>query len=349
MAQKKAHEVDTWLARPDEKVRVVLIYGPDRGLVSERARAFASKTGLSLDDPFSVVRLDAGAVEQDPGKLIDEARMVAMFASQRLIWVRNAGAQKGLADAVKLLVAEPPEDAVILIEAGDLKKGTSLRSAVETGTPSIALPCYGDDGRGIDRLIDDELGKAGLSITLEARQALKSTLGGDRLASRGEIEKLVLYCHGRGRIDVEDAKASTGDVSALSVDDAVDAVLDGDPAGLDNAFTRMASTGTAPAVLLGAVMRQFNALQLMRDALDNGGASASSVVAAARPPVFFSRRKTIERALVAWSEQASVRALQRLRSAILQTRRKPEIAVPAARQALLALAIESARNHRSRR
>ncbi len=42
MAQKKAFEVDAWLARPDPKVAVVLLYGPDRGLVAERARAFAS-------------------------------------------------------------------------------------------------------------------------------------------------------------------------------------------------------------------------------------------------------------------------------------------------------------------
>ncbi|RWB96656.1 MAG: DNA polymerase III subunit delta, partial [Mesorhizobium sp.] len=58
MAQKKGYEVDSWLARPDPRISVVLLYGPDRGLVAERAKAFAGKTGLSLDDPFSVVRLD---------------------------------------------------------------------------------------------------------------------------------------------------------------------------------------------------------------------------------------------------------------------------------------------------
>lgn len=62
MTQKKAHEVDRWLASPDPTILIVLIYGPDRGLVSERARRYAEKTGLSLDDPFSVVRLDAGEV-----------------------------------------------------------------------------------------------------------------------------------------------------------------------------------------------------------------------------------------------------------------------------------------------
>ncbi|TIT16601.1 MAG: DNA polymerase III subunit delta, partial [Mesorhizobium sp.] len=39
MAQKKGYEVDSWLARPDAAMSIVLLYGPDRGLVAERARA----------------------------------------------------------------------------------------------------------------------------------------------------------------------------------------------------------------------------------------------------------------------------------------------------------------------
>ena len=100
MAQKKAHEVDGWLARPDAAIKIVLLYGPDRGLVSERAKLFAGKTGLPPDDPFSVVRLDASEVEQQPGRLIDEARTVPMFSDRRLVWVRNAGTGKALSEDV---------------------------------------------------------------------------------------------------------------------------------------------------------------------------------------------------------------------------------------------------------
>ncbi|TIR75123.1 MAG: DNA polymerase III subunit delta, partial [Mesorhizobium sp.] len=38
MAQKKGYEVDSWLARPDPAMAIVLLYGPDRGLVAERAK-----------------------------------------------------------------------------------------------------------------------------------------------------------------------------------------------------------------------------------------------------------------------------------------------------------------------
>lgn len=343
MAQKKAHEVDAWLRRPDPDIRIVLVYGPDRGLVSERARTFIAQSGVKADDPFSTVLLDAGEVEAAPGRLIDEAGTVPMFADRRLIWIRGAAAQKQLAEEIKALAAQPPADAVIVIEAGDLKKGAPLRSAVEGAAAAMALPCYADDGRGIDAVIDETLTREGLSIGLDARQALRANLGGDRLATRAELEKLALYCHGKREVAIEDVKALGGDVSGFGVDDAVDAVLAGNPGAFDTAFSRLIAAGSHPFLVLAAAMRQFQLLRLMRGEMDAAGKPAGAVVASARPPVFFTRRKLVETALQRWNADSLSRALERLQAAVLATRQRPDLAVETARQALIALVVESMR------
>ncbi|MBN9076218.1 MAG: DNA polymerase III subunit delta [Rhizobiales bacterium 65-79] len=343
MAQKKASEVDRWLARPEPAFRLVLIYGPDRGLVSERARAFAAKTGLPLDDPFAVVRLDANELDQQPGRLENEARTVPMFADWRLIWISNAGAQKALAADVKRIADEPPPDAVILIEAGELKKNAALRTAVEGAAAAMALPCYADDAKAVDLLIDEEMSKAGMAIGLDARHALKASLGGDRLASRGEIAKLLLYCLGKEQVELEDVLATTGDVSASSNDEAVDAVLLGQAAGLDLALSRHAAAGGHPFQLLAAAIRQFQSLQAMRETMERKGQSAAAAVASARPPVFFARKRAVEGALERFDGKAMARALDRLRDAVLQTRRRPDLAGSVTGRILLALALEGRR------
>jgi DNA polymerase-3 subunit delta len=346
MAQKKAFEVDKWLTRPDPAFRLVLIYGPDRGLVSERARAFAAGTGLPLDDPFAVVRLEANELDQQPGRLEDEARTVPMFAANRLNWVANAGAQKNLAADAKRLADNPPADAIILIEAGELKKNAALRTAVEGASAGMALPCYADDAKAIDLLIDEEMSRAGMTIGLEARQLLKASLGGDRLASRGEIAKLVLYCLDKGRVELEDVLASTGDVSASSNDEAVDAVLLGKPAELDLALSRHAAAGGQPFQMLASAMRQFQSLQAMREAIEGKGQSAAAALASARPPVFFGRRKAVEVALERFDGKAVASALDRLRDAVLQTRRRSDLAKAVVERTLLALTLEGRRSRR---
>lgn len=346
MAQKKAHEVDGWLRKPDPAIRIVLIYGPDRGLVAERSRLFVKRTGLEADDPFSSVRLDAFEIEATPGRLLDEAATVPMFSDRRLIWVKGATTQKHLAEELKALVATPPRDSIILVEGGDLKKGAALRSVIENGAAAMALPCYADEGRSIDAVIDEILGREGLSIGSEARQALRANLGGDRLASRSEIEKLALYCRGNAEVKVEDVRTMIGDVSSLATDDVINAVLSGDGRTFDVSFTRLISAGNHPFVIAAAAMRQFHQLQLMRDAMDIGGKPASAVVASARPPVFFARRRLVEAALQRWSAASIERALERLHATILLTRRRPDLAAATTRQALMALLIESARRGR---
>ncbi len=116
----------------------------------------------------------------------------------------------------------------------------------------MALPCYGDEDRDIDSVIDDELGKTGIGIAMEARGALRRNLGGDRLATRGEIAKLALYAHGKREIELEDVLAMTGDVSGISVDDAVDAMLDGKVDDFDQAFTRQSLGGSQAYLVLAA-------------------------------------------------------------------------------------------------
>jgi len=344
MAQKKAHEVDGWLSRPETSKSIVLFYVPDHGLVSERASRFVQQTGLPLDDPFTVVRLDAGEADEG-GKLSSEANTVSMFAEKRLLWVRNAQAQKGLAEEIKALCATPPVATIIVVEAGDLKKGAPLRSAVETAERAIALPCYADAERDIDALIDEMLTNAGLPLSLEARTALRRNLGGDRLATRAELEKLALFARGKSRIELSDIQELTGDVAELSLDDAVDAVLEGKLDTFDRLFQRYARAGSPVFLLANAMMRQLQTLRVLRGDLDLGRRSASEIIAGARPPIFFSRRRTIEAALRKWSVPSIDRALERLQHAVLETRRRPDLAEAIVNRALTAIAAESKRSN----
>jgi DNA polymerase-3 subunit delta len=349
MAQRKAHEVDSWLAKPDPAAVCVLIYGPDRGLVSERASAFAKSTGLPLDDPFSVIKYDGSAVDSDPGRLIDEAHMVPMFGGQRLLWVRNSGTSKGFVEAMKQLLAKPPADAILLLEAGDLKKGAPLRDAFETAFCGMALPCFQDEDRAVEQVLDQELKKAGKTISQEARRTLRPRLGGDRLATRGEIDKLILYVGDASEITLVDVEASSGDTSSVSSDDAIDAAIAGNLAELDLHLRRAFSAGTHSQVLLGGAMRQFQALHQMRRQVDLAGVAPSAAVAGARPPIFFSRRKAVETALGRWRMASISMVLSRLSDALLQTRRQPDLSQPIIRQTLMAIASESARGGRRSR
>ncbi|WP_336278648.1 DNA polymerase III subunit delta [Bartonella sp. CB175] len=343
MAQKKAHEVDHFLTRFSRSFPVVLIYGPDRGLVCERVQRFIKLMQIATHDPFSTVRLDAAEIDKDPARLDNEARTLSLFGGDRLIWISNGANQKNFLTALKSLIKEPVDTSIILIEAGDLKKGTGLRNVVEKAPIAMALPCFADDIRSLDTLINETLSDFNITISSDARKWLLHNLGGDHLVSRRELEKLCLYVLGKTHISLEDVKTVVSDVSALSQDEVIDAILLGDVASFEAHFSRHAEMQSSHFFILNTAQRHFQQLQLLRYQVDVEGKSAFTVVSQAQPPIFFQRKKIVERALGYWGVEQISYAMERIQRAVLDSRKNPLLGEAIIRQALLGLAIVARR------
>ena len=73
MVAVKATDVDAFVARPDPARRVVLVFGPDAGLVGERVHALLAASVDDINDPFALARLDGEEITADPSRLTDEA------------------------------------------------------------------------------------------------------------------------------------------------------------------------------------------------------------------------------------------------------------------------------------
>lgn len=333
MTAIKANDVDGALRRLGPPIVAVLLYGPDTGLVAERAKAAAERAVDDPADPFQLIRLDGDTVAGDPARLADEAGTIGLFGSRRAIWVR--GASRNLAPAVAPVLDMPVGDTLVVIEAGDLAKSAPLRTLCERSPKALALPCYGDADKALETIVDEALRAAKLSIAKDARAALIASLGGDRLATRGEIAKLALYVHGKGEVTIEDVDAIMSDVSSLAMDAVVDAAFGGDRARLDQSYRRLAAEGAAPSVILGAALRHAMSLLAAKEEV----AAGRSAEEALRPlRLNFRRVGAVQKQLARWSGPNLARAVARLQGAVLESRRRADVAEAVAAHALFAIA-----------
>lgn len=346
MVDIKSHEFEGFLAKSARHYRMFVVYGPDRGLVAERAGAIAGTTGVDLHDGFALIRLDVSDIQSDPGRLVDEVNAFGLFGGEKLIWVRGAANEKQLVDGLSHLAANPPEGSYLLIEAGDLKKGSALRKVAE-GERSIAcIACYQDDARALNGLIDIELSTANLRITPAARELLVESIGGDRIASRNEIQKLVLYCMKDDLIDERHVLEIVGDASAVSTDEVVDAVLSGDPDGFLHAIQKVIASKTAVFLVLQGTMKQIQLLETMRLDMEERQQQAAQVMQTLGRGIHFKRKPIIEKALRNWNSADLARESARLNAAILQSRQNAPLEDNLAIQTLLAATLQSARRNR---
>jgi DNA polymerase-3 subunit delta len=336
MVALKSRDADAFLARPDEARPVVLIYGPDAGLVRERIDALVKLSVDNPDDPFSFIRIEGDDLAANPQRLIEEASTIPLFGGRRAILVRSGS--RNIVPAVEPLFSTEITDCRILIEAGDLKRNAPLRTVCERAKGAAVIACYADDERSLGRLLDDELRAAKLTIAPDARAALLPLLGGDRRATRSEIQKLILYVLGRDRVTLDDVLRIITDASAEALDSIVDSAFAGRPADVEAEFAKARAAGTHPGVILSASLRQLYQLHKLR-LLADGGQSITSVIESSRPPIHFSRKEAIETALKNWTAERLLLAMQQLARAVLDSRRQQILAETIAHRTLMSLAM----------
>jgi DNA polymerase III subunit delta len=339
MVAIKAADADAFVARPDPARPVVLVFGPDAGLVSERVNAIITGSVDDPNDPFALARLEGEDISAEPSRLVEEAQTMPLFGGRRAVWVKAGN--RNIAPAVEALLGAPLAECRVVIEAGDLRRNAPLRALCERAKNAAALPCYADSEKDRARLIDDEMRAAGLTLTPEARSLLIPLLGGDRAASRNEIRKLTLYAHGLGRVGIEDVTAVVSDASALALEDIVDAAFAGRPAELEAQLAKARTAGSPAGSILFNAQRQVAQLHKWRTAIESG---APFSIDAVQPPVHFRRKTLVEAALKAWNAARLAVTMSELADAVLESRRKPALADTIAERALLAIAANGRRS-----
>jgi len=263
-------QVDAFLKKPDPRIRGVVVYGNDDGLVAERAAQLARTVCEDLKDPFRVVDIAGDALKADPARLADEFGAMSLMGGRRVIRVRPAGEES--ATALENLVAASAGDALIVLEGGNLTPRSGLRALAETEDCLAALACYADNEEDLERLVEGAARAGGFTVEEDALAWIVERLGGDRGQSRSEIDKLLLYKtdDASKAITLADATAVMGDTSAMEIEDVVGATFDGDLKTLDRALDRVFAEGGNPVQLIRALQRHADQLHLVSGHIDRG-------------------------------------------------------------------------------
>lgn len=332
--------VSGYIAKPDPKLRAILVYGPDAGLVRERADALLKSAVDDPEDPFSLVKLDGDELSAEPSRLVDEAMTVPLFGGRRAIRVR-AGS-RSFASGVDTLAETPIKDCRIVIEAGDLRPESPLRKACERARTAVAIGCYPDGERDLAKLMDDELRAANLRIAPDARAALMTLLGGDRQASRNELRKLTLFALGEGEVTLDHVMAVVADASELKLDPIVDGAFAGKPDLVESEFAKAMVAGTYPGLIIASAQRQ--AAWLHKSALAIAeGTPAAQLLDGGFPRLHFSRKPMVEIALRNFSPARLAAIIDQLATAALDMRKQTALAAVIAQRVLLSIAVNARR------
>jgi len=197
MILKRRPDIERFLKAPDAAIRAALVYGPDLGVVRERAQALAAGATARPDDPFDVALLTEADLADDGARLEEELAAFSMMGGRRLVRLRLDGEAKEPAAPAQALARHLAGDfnsqALFLIEAGNLKADSPLRKMAQKADACAVIACYADEPGDLARFTREALAADKLGLTAEALEIFVSRLPAERGVARQEIERLALF------------------------------------------------------------------------------------------------------------------------------------------------------------
>ena len=200
MVALRGKEIDAFLARPDPGRPIILLYGPDAGLVRERADALMAS---AVDDPEDFPLRWCGwmcdALAANPSRLVEEAHTVPLFGGRRAIGSGRRLPQLRRRHRHAGGVA-PLKDCRIVIEAARAAPGVTVAQGLASAPSPRGHRLYPDGERDLAQLIDANYELRTLPILRMPPGVADGTARRrpPRLAQRAE-PSWCLYAHGKGR------------------------------------------------------------------------------------------------------------------------------------------------------
>ncbi len=310
-----AGAVSRFLKNPDPDINIVLLYGPDHGLIKERARAIEHVLLGKTPGPFAQTSLTDADIKNDPASLQDALCAQPLGGGPSVVRLKASSEQS--AKPLKFLLAALSDKQIIpaaflLIEAGDLSPRSALRKCVEQeNTHAATIACYAPSVRDLHELAMDIARVQNLTFADGTIDFLVSRLPQDRAMARSEIEKLALYAakNDGGLVETTDVQAVIADSQGHNLDAFTSAVADGSAKTADRLLVHALEAGQSPIALLRALQRHFLRLSEARSAI-NAGKDAKSAMASLRPPVFFTNQNSFSRQLSSWRQPALERVIE---------------------------------------
>jgi DNA polymerase-3 subunit delta len=293
-----AARIDAFLKNPG-KTSIILIYGPDFGLVSERALTIVKSALGNADDPFRYAEI------HDASRLLEEASAASLTGGRRVVRLRDAG--ESAVKPAEALLKNPP-DAVVILEAGDLTPKSKLRALAEKHPAAAAIACYVIDAAKLPRVIVERLRDQNITLETEAAAWVANNIAGDEASIRQAVEILSLYAGDTGSLSLGDVAAALPDGGDTSIQDAIDATLTGNPPAADRAICLAYDEGVSPVAILRMLLGELMRLRVAAAQI-GPGASPQDVIGMLRPPVFFRRVPIVTRALTLWPTAALTQAI----------------------------------------
>jgi DNA polymerase-3 subunit delta len=261
------YEQFTQAARADRIPSLLLLHGEEGYLVEQAARLVTQTVVSPENRDFNLTVVHGRDLKGSA--LVDQARTLPVFASRRLVVLRNVHeAPADQLEAFSAYLDDPVPETWLLVTAAAIdKRRKFFQKFAQVGEVIEFRRLYENQ---LPQFIRDRAREAGRTFTGPALKLFCRRVGNNLAEVAAEIDKLTSYVGTREFFEEDDVAAVVSDTRVESVFALTDALGSGERAVALRLLNRLLDDGQPPLLILSMLTRHFRQLWKARELLGQG-------------------------------------------------------------------------------
>ena len=328
-------KADNFLSSVPQQIFGVLLYGPNKGLVSLRAETLYTDWFNCSNSKTEIIKLEGADILKNNSLLFDNLNSMSLISNLTIISISNCSG--AITKLFKEINFSNYEDIKIIIKNDEMGPRSSLRTLFENNALLASLPCYEDGLNENISFIKETFIKNNLVVPENYIEEIANYLSTDRLINKQELNKFITYINGNNEhINSNIILMTLSASNDFSLENISYSVGGGQKKSLLKNLKSAYMVGTSPISIIRSCNYHFERLLFVKQKIGMH-LSLADAMNLLKPRVFFKKQNSFIYQVNNWNLDLLFKATSTLLYAELLCKKNSSIANIICEQALLSI------------
>ena len=276
-----------------DKQNLFLVYGENEGLKKEVIENLKKNLIGNIDN------YDEAQVLIDKELLYEKIFNQSLFEKEKIIIINRCSEK--IYEIIENILEKSISDTKIIFNANVLEKKSKLRNLFEKDKELIIIPTYKDTSQDLLEIARKFFYNYKISISQEAINLLVSRCNGDRGHLKSELDKVLIYMHGKKNINLEEIYKLTNLSENFSINELVDNSLSKNYQKTSEIISESNYKLEDGMIILRTFLQRARRLLNIYEKQENN-VNFDSLINDYKPPIFWKDKPIVKKQLENWSK-----------------------------------------------
>ncbi len=275
-----------------DKENFFLIYGENEGHKNEIIKILEKNFNRNIE------KYDEAQIISNNELFYEKMFNQSLFEKEKIVIINRCSDK--IYEIIENIIEKKNSDIKVVLNANVLEKKSKLRNLFEKSRELVIVPTYKDNSVTLADIAKKFFNNYKISISQETINLLVNRCNGDRGHLKSELDKVLIYIHGRKSINLEEIYKLTNLAENFGINELVDTALSKNSEKISNIINESNYKSEDGILILRTFLQKAKRLLNLYEK-QNEDTSLDGLVENYKPPIFWKDKPIVKKQLENWS------------------------------------------------